>query len=259
MRFIIFCILFPVFCFGQQSKTGAIHYGEVQSMGMGAPVGSDYNALLIFDKDRSLYITRQDSLEGEHKFEMKTYSNGSSSFTQTYATNEIGFRYYYDRKQKKSYSRDIGFWRVKEKTPTLSWELYEETKTIGDFICHKAIVSFRGRNYTAWYTPQIPLPYGPWKLQGLPGVILEAYDTNKEIYWYFKSVDYPGSYQYLLKNIHNPKDLWFSFEEYRDFLIKNFRESIINSRMVSQNAGIEMIDNKEMLNSFIEGFDINEK
>ncbi len=257
-KFVLFFFLIHFFCSGQ-TTSGLVSYGEIQSMGMGAPVGADYNAILIFSKDSSLYITRQDSLEGEHKFKMNTYTNGNDSFTQTYATNDKGFRYFYDRMNETSYSRDIGFWRVKEKTPHIPWELKKETKKIGKFLCKKATAQFRGRNYTAWYATEIPLPYGPWKLQGLPGIILEAYDTNKEIFWYFKSLEYPGNFSFLLKNISNKKNQWFTFQEYKEFLIKNFKESIVNSRMVSQSAGIETTQSNSMLNSFIEGFDLNKK
>ena len=44
-----------------QNQTGLVYYGEIQSMGAGAPVGPDLNAILVFDNNRSLFITRMDS------------------------------------------------------------------------------------------------------------------------------------------------------------------------------------------------------
>lgn len=259
MKNIFLIFVFISFIGSSQTTTGLVQYGEIQSMGMGAPVGADYNAILVFSKDKSLYITRQDSLEGGHQYKINSYSNGENSFMQTYVTNEIGFRYYYDKKVDSLYSRDIGFRLVKEEIPDLRWVLHNETKTIGKYICNKATTDFRGRKYTAWYTTEIPLPFGPWKLHGLPGLILEAYDTNKEVFWYFKALEYPSERGYLLTRIDNKNNSWLTFQDYKNFLIKAFKESIVNSRMVSQSAGIESTQSKTMLNTYIEGFDLNEK
>ena len=59
-----------------------------------------------------------------------------------------------------------------------NWKLYPETKNIGNLTCQKATIKFRGRNYTAWFTNQIPVRYGPWKFQGVSGLILEVYDED---------------------------------------------------------------------------------
>lgn len=73
----------------------------------------------------------------------------------------------------------------------LNWELKEDFKEISGYKCQKATVAFRGRNYDAWFTTDIPLPYGPWKLGGLPGLILEVYDDKKEISFIAENITIP--------------------------------------------------------------------
>ena len=75
-----------------QNQTGLVYYGEIQSMGAGAPVGPDLNAILVFDNNRSLFITRMDSLEGGHIREQRNFE-GTARISRTVTTNEIGFRH----------------------------------------------------------------------------------------------------------------------------------------------------------------------
>lgn len=44
----------------------------------------------------------------------------------------------------------------------------------------KAEVTFKGRSWIAWYSPEIPLPYGPYKFSGLPGLIVKITDDKEE-------------------------------------------------------------------------------
>lgn len=67
---------------------------------------------------------------------------------------------------------------VNETVPRIDWQLENETKNIGSFKCQKAIASFRGRNYIAWFIPEISVNAGPYKFQGLPGLIAEIYDNE---------------------------------------------------------------------------------
>lgn len=60
-----------------------------------------------------------------------------------------------------------------------NWKLTKEKKIISDVECLKATTTFRGMQWEVWYAPSIPYPYGPWKLHGLPGLIVEAHDVNK--------------------------------------------------------------------------------
>ena len=66
-----------------------------------------------------------------------------------------------------------------ENSLLMKWSITNESKTIHGYQCRKAITSFRGREWTAWYTVEIPVAEGPWKFSGLPGLILEASDAKQ--------------------------------------------------------------------------------
>lgn len=66
-----------------------------------------------------------------------------------------------------------------EELPRQSWTITDDTKQIYGYDCQKATTKYLGRDYEAWYTLEIPISNGPWKLGGLPGMILEAYDTRR--------------------------------------------------------------------------------
>lgn len=75
---------------------------------------------------------------------------------------------------------DMEDWRYEEDWEKPEWTIGNETKEILDYECFKAETDYRGRHWTAWFSPEIPLEEGPWKLCGLPGLILEAHDTNSD-------------------------------------------------------------------------------
>jgi GLPGLI family protein len=62
---------------------------------------------------------------------------------------------------------------VQDSLHNMVWELSNEVKNILGEKCNLAKTRFRGRNYFAYYTNNIPLIDGPWKFGGLPGLILE--------------------------------------------------------------------------------------
>lgn len=72
---------------------------------------------------------------------------------------------------------------ISESTRIIKWILHPDHKLVGNYNCQKATTYFRGRDYTVWFTPEIPISFGPWKLNGLPGLILEAYDSDHEVFF----------------------------------------------------------------------------
>ncbi|TDQ11754.1 GLPGLI family protein [Pedobacter metabolipauper] len=75
------------------------------------------------------------------------------------------------------------YYIIDQDYPVINWELLNEQKIIGGYNCQKAKGLWKGRTYIAWFTLEIPQSFGPWKLHGLPGLILEAEDEKKEVSW----------------------------------------------------------------------------
>lgn len=67
--------------------------------------------------------------------------------------------------------------------PKMIWKLEDETRTISNYLCNKASITFRGRNYIAWFTSDISSNVGPWKFNNLPGAILQVYDESMNFSW----------------------------------------------------------------------------
>ena len=61
-----------------------------------------------------------------------------------------------------------------EATPDIAWTLSEDTVTVSGYLCQKATATFRGVEWHVCYTEEIPSSAGPWRLRGLPGLIVEA-------------------------------------------------------------------------------------
>ncbi len=210
-----------MFCLAQNGK-GVVFYGEIRCIGIGAKNGPERVALLVFDKSLSSYVVQKDSLDNLQSTEVKEYYENKSGGGGTFIKGPLhktkcGFQVYTDWLNDSVYSSYHweNYVYIKEKKYTINWKLLNETKKIGNFDCKKAIGIFRGREYTAWYTEKIPVPYGPWKLQGLPGLILEAYNKEQEIYFVAKNVEFPSKSTTEISKVIKPKDMnWISQKEF---------------------------------------------
>ena len=63
---------------------------------------------------------------------------------------------------------------------TQIWTMGDSTREVLGYTCQQATADFRGRRWTAWFATDIPVSDGPWKLGGLPGLILGAYDEGQQ-------------------------------------------------------------------------------
>lgn len=76
----------------------------------------------------------------------------------------------------RTFTRRLTF--LYEDDMDIAWSIMPERKQISGYTCQKAVATFRGRNWEAWFTHQIPVSDGPWKFHGLPGLILQVSDDQ---------------------------------------------------------------------------------
>lgn len=102
---------------------------------------------------------------------------------------EVIFRRY-ELNQTISHQRfDMTNWIIYEPLDKPVWTIGQESETILGFSCLKATSSFRGRDWIAYFAPEIPVEEGPWKLYGLPGLILKAFDSKHHYEYEAKEID----------------------------------------------------------------------
>lgn len=96
------------------------------------------------------------------------------------------------------------------------WVLHKESKMVNDIECFKASTTFRGNDWEVWYAPSLPYSYGPWKLNGLPGLILEA--KTKDGYFTFIAEKIENTYSSTETEIPRDKILKeITFKEYLEY------------------------------------------
>lgn len=115
-----------------------------------------------------------------------------------------------------------------EKLPLFNWIAHNETKTILGYTCVKATTSFRGREYIAWFTRELPFKAAPWKIHGLPGVVLETQTTDAYLKWIVESVQIKGHVADFKLPYHGLEHI--GIEKYINFLKDKKRTIIENNK-----------------------------
>ncbi len=124
----------------------------------------------------------------------------------------------------------INDYRYAEPIPEIEWTLTDETEEIMGYTCNKATAKWRGREWTAWYS-DIPINAGPWKFQGLPGLILKVEDTTGEHSIYAigtENIVYPIGHTYRAYT----KSTREKYNEAKEDYAANAGKTFANSGMV---------------------------
>jgi|GEM_PF-662740 GLPGLI family protein len=219
-KYVFFIFIFPFFLLNAQENTqnltGKVQYVASRNDGI---FNKSLKKKLVFTTSQSVFFDPVDEDDPKEKDKKKSEvlnnskidslkkkieednknnkAHSGTNYNVHKAIDEILFTRLKNREivhQKGIYDVNKGKnegYILTEGIPALEWKIANEFKEISGFKAQKASCHFRGRDYTAWFTPEIPVPFGPWKLQGLPGLILSASDQQGDVVFYAKSVTIP--------------------------------------------------------------------
>ena len=94
------------------------------------------------------------------------------------SSNTPVYYQFYEEKKTRTTIKYMDGYISEEQMSMPNWILHEDTETVSGYLCKRATTHYRGRDWEVYYTSDIPLSRGPWKLWGLPGLITRATDAD---------------------------------------------------------------------------------
>lgn len=230
MKYILTFFLFVFLNSYSQSKNPIIKVQYAETISYVPSIINNYQSSLYIQDEYSYYKseylnTDKSNSKNEEDDVIIVNSFENKFINEVYINNkakELTENKYENKFLKKSYS-------IYEELPKMKWEFLKGEKKIKNYTCKKAKTTFRGRTYTVWYTEKIAVKIGPWKFNGLPGLILSIEDSAGIYKWEVKSITYPykGS-DINLKESYSKRFKYtkLSFKDYDDKLITSIKDKI---------------------------------
>lgn len=130
-----------------------------------------------------------------------------------------------------------------------NWEYLNQEKKILGYQCKAAKTKYRGREYIAFYTDEIKIKDGPWKFNGLDGLILEVFEINGRISFNATNVNLLNEKIPIKPNLDTENSLYLS-----SIISKAKRKYFEKKRAVEKKFnGIATTD----FSNYIEIYDLN--
>lgn len=198
---------------------------------MDLQIGSKYNA--FFSKNlRQLDIENTKSLKTAMRFTPAPVEYIGFDILTNHSTNAWSVT------NRIPYTSQVI--EYEEKIPSITWKaIKKDTATVMGYHCQVAQCMYGGRTWKVYYAPQIPLPYGPWKLNGTKALVLKAVDTEHN--FVFEAVGLTQNVQPIIRYDWNrkimKKDEWKTYEQN---MYKNAGAFVRNT-----GARIVVMDNSE--------------
>jgi GLPGLI family protein len=106
----------------------------------------------------------------------------------------------------------------------IKWVLYSDTKIINGVKCQMAATNKYGRRWIAYFSKDYPQSLGPYKFNGLPGLIFELYDIRDDYHFTLEKVEkYTDAFAFNLNEYKNyPKDKYLKAKYNLEFTLAGY-------------------------------------
>lgn len=130
----------------------------------------------------------------------------------------------YPEKGKALFQETLGktTYRYIDPSTSVAWTLTDSVKNISGYVCKNAVCDYKGRQYSAWYSPDVALYVGPYTFNGLPGLIFEVRDFDNEFVFTLEGLEQLKVSQPI--QVSNRKVAEISRDEFRK-IKKNLAEN----------------------------------
>jgi len=129
------------------------------------------------------YTLKFNKSESSSQISERMINDGENKYLNSIAKAVIGKGVFYQNKLLK-----IALWQtnvmgelyIVKDSLVNDWEISSESKKIGNYTCYKAVkqCSSCSSINEVWFTPEIPVPFGPIGYGGLPGLIISVVKKN---------------------------------------------------------------------------------
>ncbi len=230
MKHIILILFFPAICFSQNS------YNFEYDVNLNSLKRKGY--LNISKDSTSFYYEVSEKSASKNK---KTENDGNYEIQVVLGSNKTKERYQiYSRKTDTllniDYLNDDIIYYY-DKLPEQNWQITTETKKISKYLCYKATLNFRGRSYTAWFTTDINVRFGPWKFTNTPGLIMQIYDESNSFFWSVNKIGTLNEFNTI--NFDNDVEI-ISMQEFTEKKEQSNLEMVNRSMLRYQERGLEL-------------------
>lgn len=206
LHVMLFLILSTSLLFSQERALAKIHYkfSHINDTTKRDQPQKD-EVVLNLGKNSALYKSYSDELVRESIAAQKAIADYTGHLVIDMSFTPIKQFYLHNSQENKleeieSISSSFDAYVTEIPLESQDWQIQEDTLNIGGYMCQNATCTFKGRNYIAWFTSEIPFQEGPWKLYGLPGLILSAYDEAKEVVFEYAGFDFiPSSEEVIIE------------------------------------------------------------